>query len=165
MVVWEGTLDKVWHCRVERTGDRTGRLVLSRVDDPSVVILDEETGLSYGAHFGPDVADVACWQEKCAAAVDALSPRAPTSRNSVPLLPLSDPQAVVTPERVNTLRDSGDADDAPTDLVYRLRKRAEIRRQISTRKSVQEGQPDRIADLLEEAADEIDALRARSGIV
>ena len=39
------------------------------------------------------------------------------------------------------------------DLVYRLRKRAEIRRQIPDRKSVQEGQPDRIADLLEEAAD------------
>jgi hypothetical protein len=39
------------------------------------------------------------------------------------------------------------------DLVYRLRKRAEIRRQISTRKSVQEGKPDRIADLLEEAAE------------
>ena len=39
------------------------------------------------------------------------------------------------------------------DLVYRLRKRAEIRRQIPDRKSVQEGQPDRIADLLEEASD------------
>lgn len=38
------------------------------------------------------------------------------------------------------------------DLVFRLRKRAEIRRSIPTRKSVQEGQPDRIADLLEEAA-------------
>lgn len=38
------------------------------------------------------------------------------------------------------------------DLIYRLRKRAEIRRNISTRKSVQEGKPDRIADLLEEAA-------------
>jgi hypothetical protein len=37
-------------------------------------------------------------------------------------------------------------------LVFRLRKRAEIRRQISSRKSVQEGKPDRIADLLEEAA-------------
>jgi hypothetical protein len=37
--------------------------------------------------------------------------------------------------------------------VYRLRKRAEIRRQIHDRKSVQEGKPDRIADLLEEAAD------------
>jgi hypothetical protein len=44
------------------------------------------------------------------------------------------------------------------DLVYRLRKRAEIRRQISTRKSVMEGKPDRIADLLEEAADRIDQL-------
>ena len=44
------------------------------------------------------------------------------------------------------------------DLVYRLRKRAEIRRQISTRKSVQEGKPDRIADLLEEAADYIERL-------
>lgn len=40
-------------------------------------------------------------------------------------------------------------------LVYRLRKRAEIRRQIPTRKSVQEGAPDRIADLLEEAANHI----------
>lgn len=45
------------------------------------------------------------------------------------------------------------------DLVYRLRKRAEIRRQIPTRKSVQEGKPDRIADLLEEAANEIEQLR------
>ena len=40
-------------------------------------------------------------------------------------------------------------------LVERLKKRAEIRRQISTRKSVQEGSPDRISDLLEEAANEI----------
>lgn len=45
------------------------------------------------------------------------------------------------------------------DLVYRLLKRAEIRRQISTRKSVEEGKPDRISDLLEEAAKEILRLR------
>lgn len=45
------------------------------------------------------------------------------------------------------------------DLVFRLRKRAEIRRQIPTRKSVLEGAPDRIANLLEEAADEIEKLR------
>lgn len=45
------------------------------------------------------------------------------------------------------------------DIVYRLRKRAEIRRQIPDRKSVQENKPDRIADLLEEAAAEIDRLR------
>lgn len=43
-------------------------------------------------------------------------------------------------------------------LVFRLRKRAEIRRQIPGRKSVEEGAPDRIADLLEEAAHEIERL-------
>ena len=48
--------------------------------------------------------------------------------------------------------------DMSQDLVYRLRKRAEIRRQIPTRKSVQEGKPDRMADLLEEAACEIERL-------
>lgn len=46
-----------------------------------------------------------------------------------------------------------------TDLVYRLRKRAEIRRQIPDRKSVLEGKPDRISDILEEAANEIERLR------
>lgn len=45
------------------------------------------------------------------------------------------------------------------DLVYRLKKRAEIRRQIPGRKSVEEGTPDRIADILEEAAREIERLR------
>jgi len=46
-------------------------------------------------------------------------------------------------------------------LVFRLRKRAEIRRQIQGRKSVQEGKPDRIADLLEEAANEIEKLSSK----
>ena len=44
------------------------------------------------------------------------------------------------------------------DLIFRLRERARIRRQIGTRKSVQEGKPDRIADLLQEAAARIEAL-------
>lgn len=42
------------------------------------------------------------------------------------------------------------------DITYRLRERARIRRSISSRKSVQEGKPDRISDLLEESADTID---------
>ena len=48
------------------------------------------------------------------------------------------------------------------DLVLRLRKRAEIRRQISTRRSVQEGKPDRLADLLDEAAKRIEELEERA---
>lgn len=42
-------------------------------------------------------------------------------------------------------------------LVERLRIRASIRRNNTQRKSVQEGKPNRIADLLEEAADEIES--------
>jgi hypothetical protein len=49
-----------------------------------------------------------------------------------------------------------------TDLVYRLLKRAEIRRYILERKSVQEGKPDRISDILEEAAAEIQRLREKT---
>ena len=50
-------------------------------------------------------------------------------------------------------------------LVFRLRKRAEIRRQIQDRKSVLEGKPDRIADLLDEAATEIERLQKRDLIL
>lgn len=50
------------------------------------------------------------------------------------------------------------------DVVYKLLKRAEIRRQIPGRKSVQNNEPDRIADLLEEAAAEIVKLRRRNVI-
>lgn len=41
------------------------------------------------------------------------------------------------------------------ELVYRLRKRAEIRRTIPDRKSVHNNEPDRIAGILDEAADMI----------
>jgi hypothetical protein len=48
-----------------------------------------------------------------------------------------------------------------TDIVQRLCTRAAIRRQIPSRRSVQEGQPDRLADLLEEAAAVIENLQER----
>lgn len=44
-------------------------------------------------------------------------------------------------------------------LIYRLRKRAEIRRNNTERLSVQENKPDRIADLLEEAANELEKIK------
>lgn len=46
------------------------------------------------------------------------------------------------------------------DLIFRLRERAKIRRQIPTRKSVQNNEPDRISDLLEEAANKIEELNS-----
>ena len=44
-------------------------------------------------------------------------------------------------------------------LVFRLRKRAEIRRQIPGRLAIIEGKPDKIANLLDEAANEIETLQ------
>lgn len=49
------------------------------------------------------------------------------------------------------------------DLIHRLRKRAQIRRHVPTRRSVLEGEPDRISELLEEAANEIERLRLKEG--
>ena len=49
--------------------------------------------------------------------------------------------------------------DPTLDLILRLRILASIRRQISTRRSVQEGKPDRLADLLEESANELSRLK------
>jgi hypothetical protein len=45
-------------------------------------------------------------------------------------------------------------------IVEKLMIRAQIRRQAKGRKSVEEGQPDRLADLLEEAAAEIIRLQS-----
>ena len=56
------------------------------------------------------------------------------------------------------MTDEGHLPVSDQSLVYRLRKRAEIRRQIPGRRSVEEGARDRIADLLEEAANEIERL-------
>jgi hypothetical protein len=57
------------------------------------------------------------------------------------------------------MKDESHLPVAEQSLVYRLRKRAEIRRQIPGRLSVTEGKPDRIANLLDEAADELESLK------
>jgi hypothetical protein len=61
---------------------------------------------------------------------------------------------------ISKMKDESHLPVVEQSLVFRLRKRAEIRRQIKDRKSVEEGKPDRIADLLEEAANEIDRLNS-----
>jgi hypothetical protein len=58
-----------------------------------------------------------------------------------------------------TMKDESHLPVAEQSLVFRLRKRAEIRRQIPGRLAVTEGKPDKIANLLDEAATEIERLR------
>ena len=56
------------------------------------------------------------------------------------------------------MKDESHLPVAEQSLVFRLRKRAEIRRQIPGRLAVVENKPDKIANLLDEAADEITKL-------
>ncbi len=63
--------------------------------------------------------------------------------------------SVTQTDRVVDNTDSSSFDSSTEGLIVRLRKRAEIRRQIPTRKSVINGEPDRISDLLEEAANRL----------
>ena len=59
------------------------------------------------------------------------------------------------------IEDEGHLPVAEQSLVFRLLKRAEIRRQIPGRLSAEEGKPDRIADLLDEAATVIENLKLK----
>jgi hypothetical protein len=59
------------------------------------------------------------------------------------------------------MKDESHLPVAEQSLVFRLRKRADIRRQIPGRKSVEEGSADRIADLLEEAAAKLEEQEKR----
>ena len=63
------------------------------------------------------------------------------------------------PLRTGVYKNESELPVSEQSLIFRLRKRAEIRRQIPGRKSVEEGTPDRIADILEEAANEIEYLK------
>lgn len=71
-VVWESVLDDRYDCKVTRNLEYSGQLkVLDTKTDQ--VLLDEEVFLSYGAFFGPDVADVADWRDKIVKVVDGES--------------------------------------------------------------------------------------------
>lgn len=65
----------------------------------------------------------------------------------------------ILPELKAKMNDESHLPVAQQSLVFRLRKRAEIRRQIPGRLAVIEGKPDKIANLLDEAADEIENLK------
>lgn len=68
--IWRQTVDNDrFTCQVDRTDDSRGLLTVT-VTETQVDILSEPVPLLYGAVFGPDVADVAEWQEKSIVAID-----------------------------------------------------------------------------------------------
>ncbi len=69
-VVWQATLDDRYDCRVERTGERQGELIVEDTRGERLVLLTQTVSLSYGAVFGPDIADVQEWEALCEKVVD-----------------------------------------------------------------------------------------------
>lgn len=67
-LVWQAILDGKYGCSVARTADG-GRLVVAN-EETQEILLDRPVTLMYGAPFGPDVADVALWEEICIGVVD-----------------------------------------------------------------------------------------------
>mgnify|MGYP003348970809 FL=1 len=69
-LIWEATLDNgAYRCEVKRLSHHKGQLTVVETAT-NELILNKEVGLSYGAQFGPDMADVAQWQEMIVEAVD-----------------------------------------------------------------------------------------------
>jgi hypothetical protein len=65
--VWESKLDNKYDCYVTRTSDYDGEL---RLEDEGKLLFKTDVILSYGAKFGPDVADIQLWCNMCILFVD-----------------------------------------------------------------------------------------------
>lgn len=69
--VWYAKLDDKYDCRVIRTDEYSGKLTVSEGDE---LLGEKDVPLSYGAMFGPDVDDIAMWEDFCLSVVDKVNP-------------------------------------------------------------------------------------------
>lgn len=72
-LVWWAKLDDRWQIEVQRTDAYHATLCVFDHDNSDVLAHSEPVGLSYGALFGPDMGDVAHWQDKVMAYVDSVA--------------------------------------------------------------------------------------------
>ncbi len=68
--IWQAKLDDRYDCLVTRVNEAHGQLTVTDNTDKKV-LLEREVTLAYGAQFGPDVDDVADWEEWCIQTVDS----------------------------------------------------------------------------------------------
>ena len=65
-------LDDRFKLEVYRTARYEGKLILTDTEDDNKILLEKDDGIMYGAMFGPDVVDVAEWQDMAVEVVDNL---------------------------------------------------------------------------------------------
>ncbi len=71
-LVWTSMLVGRYTVAVRRTRPYRGELTISEADR---VLMRKEVGLAFDALFGPDVGDVATWQDEALRFVDGLGNR------------------------------------------------------------------------------------------
>lgn len=69
-IVWWSYMDDKYYVHVDRTGQYSAVLKIDTKEN-GVNLHSEETSLSYGAMFGPDVEDIQAWQERIVELVDS----------------------------------------------------------------------------------------------
>ena len=65
--IWEATLDDIYKCEVNKTGDYDGVLTIKK---KNTRVFETGVKLTAGAIFGADVIDVAEWESICVDYVD-----------------------------------------------------------------------------------------------
>jgi hypothetical protein len=71
-LIWVAILDRRFKCEVQRTGTRQANLFIFDSKNNDNMIYESRVPLSYDAKFGPDISDVAEWQDMCAKVVDGI---------------------------------------------------------------------------------------------
>lgn len=68
--VWKNKVDNKYDVFVESGEDAYKGFLVIKLDDKE--LLKEETYISYGARFGPDMEDVNIWSDRCIQFIDSL---------------------------------------------------------------------------------------------
>lgn len=69
-VVWAAILDRRYKCEVQRIEPYKGVAVVFDSQDDDKLLHEVEVPISYDGQFGPDILDVAIWQEILIQAID-----------------------------------------------------------------------------------------------
>jgi len=62
-VIWSAILDQRYKCEVQRTEPYKGELLVFDGKENDKLIHEVQLPISYNAQFGPDIVDVAEWQD------------------------------------------------------------------------------------------------------
>lgn len=68
-IVWESKLDEIYSCKVIKQGGYQGLLTVKNIKTEEF-LLEKDVSLAFNSMFGPDIDDIAYWEDLCVAAVD-----------------------------------------------------------------------------------------------